>query len=149
MVTYTVERLADAQRELETLLPLHWREVAKHQDTIKLAPDWPFYYQQEASGKLHLLVVRAAGRMIGYHIAFVSPHPHYRHSLTASVDIYFVLPEYRKGRVGLRLFKEAEKSLKARGVQRILTSTKVDADKSLLFERLGYRRVEYVYSKLL
>lgn len=149
IVTYAVERLGDMQPELEALLPLHWREIARDQEIIKLDPDWPAYHALEAAGSFHAVVARSAGRMIGYHISFIRPHLHYRESLSAITDIYFVLPEYRRGRVGVELFKEVEKSWKARGVQKAFTGCKVAKDMQPLFERLGWKWIEKTFAKVL
>jgi GNAT superfamily N-acetyltransferase len=149
IVTYAVEHLRDMKPELENLLPRHWMEIARDQEIIKLDPDWDSYFAMENMGQFHGMVARCEGKMIGYHISFIRPHLHYRKSLSAIVDIYFILPEYRKGRVGVELFKEVEKSWKARGVQKAFTGTKVFHDMSKLFERLGWRFTEKLYTKVL
>jgi N-acetylglutamate synthase-like GNAT family acetyltransferase len=147
--TYAVEKLADTREELEELLPLHWDEIARDKDIIKLEPDWATYENLERVGQFHMMVARYEGKMIGYAIYFVRPHLHYLSSLSAICDIYFIHPLFRSGRTGLNLFKEAEKSLKMRGVQKIFTGTKVFADKSVLFEHLGYRLTEKLYTKVI
>jgi GNAT superfamily N-acetyltransferase len=149
IVTYAVERLADMHGEMELLLPLHWQEIARDRERIKLAPDWAAYFALENAGGLHVMVARAAGRMIGYHISFIRPHLHYRYSLSAITDIYFVLPEYRQGRVGIELFKQVEKSWKARGVEKAFTGCKVAKDMQPLFERLGWTWIEKTFAKVL
>ncbi len=87
--------------------------------------------------------------MVGYWIGIVRPHLHYADSLTAFTDIYYLDPAHRRAGAGRALFAEVERTLKARGVQRIFTATKVHLDHSALFESLGYNRVETVFSKLL
>lgn len=148
-VTFLVEPWSQCWRELSALWGAHWKEVATHQDTIKLAVDMQAYAHMEAAGSLHVVVARSAGKVVGYHLSFVRPHFHYRDSLTAYVDVYFVDPAFRKGMTGLRLFKFVEQSLKARGVQRIFTATKISHDKGDIFKHLGYKEVERVFSKLL
>lgn len=148
-VTYAVETLAIARAEMEALFPLHWAEVAVNRDVIKLDPDWPSYYALERAGQFHLLVCRVDGKMAGYHICFVRPHLHYRESLSAITDIFFIHPDYRAGRIGVQLFKESEKVLRARGVQKIFLGCKVSKDLTPLFERLGYTKIEFVFAKVL
>ncbi len=149
MVTYAVEKLADMKAEMETLLPLHWQEIARDKEIIQLKPDWDTYFALEACGVFHAVVARQEGEMIGYHISFVKPHLHYLDSLTAISDIYFLHPEHRKGRVGIQLFKEVEKSWKARGVQKAYTGCKVTKDMGPIFERLGWKFIEKIYAKVL
>jgi GNAT superfamily N-acetyltransferase len=69
--------------------------------------------------------------------------------LTAFEDIYYLKKEYRKGRVGLRLFQFAEDVLKKEGVNRVIMHTKVFLDNSRLFEYLGYKFTDKLFSKVL
>lgn len=151
LITYAVERLAEMHGELEELLPLHWDQIARDKDIIALAPDWDAYFALEAAGGFQCVVARCAGKMIGYHVSFIRPHLHYRHSLQAITDIYFVLPEFRRGRVGVQLFKEVEKAWRARGVQKAFTGCKIapGLDYQALFERLGWKWIEKTFAKVL
>jgi hypothetical protein len=45
------------------------------------------------------------------------------------------------------LFANAEKALKARGVQRLFTGTKLSKDASLIFERGGWNESERLFIK--
>ena len=79
------------------------------------------------------------------------PHAlHYAYK-EADSDIFFLAPEYRKGLAGARLLKFAEASLRAIGVERVFTRTKLSPQHDLgpLLERLGFRPIERVYSKIL
>jgi len=152
MITYTVEPFSQARPEMEKLLPLHWVELGRDQDNPKfrLDPDWDTYAQLEAAGQLMMMVVRIDGAMVGYWLGFVRRQLHYKNSLAASTDIYFLLKEHRRGRIGVELFKEVEKMLIARGVDKIYMGCKSapDLDRSALFEKLGYSRIEYMFAKV-
>jgi GNAT superfamily N-acetyltransferase len=87
--------------------------------------------------------------VIGYVIFMVQPHLHYKTCLTAFEDIYYLKPEYRKGRTGIRMFKYAEEVLKSVGVNRIIMHTKVHLDNSRLFEYLGYKNSDKLFTKIL
>lgn len=137
------------QHELIDLLPLHYSEIARDQEIIKLDPDWDSYFAMERMGQFHGMVARCAGKMIGYHVSFIRPHLHYKQSLSAITDIYFILPEYRVGRVGIQLFREVEKSWKARGVQKAFTGTKLAQDKGKIFQHLGWTEIERTFAKVL
>ena len=149
MITYAVERLHDVCNEMEILFPAHWLEVARDRETIKLKPDWPAYFQMEDAGQVQAIIARSEGQLIGYHVSFIRKHLHYADSLHAFTDLYFILPEFRKGRAGIQLFVEVEKAWKDRGVVKAFTGTKCDADKSRLFEHLGWSRTEYLYTKVI
>lgn len=149
MTTYCVEPLSIARPELEKILPLHWEEIARDRDVIKLDPDWDSYHALEANGQFFMMVCRVDGRMVGYHICFIRPHLHYKNSLSAITDIFYILPEYRAGRIGVQLFKESEKALKLRGVQKVFLGCKLSKDLTPIFERLGYKKIEYVFAKVI
>lgn len=147
--TYAVENWFEALAEMQALWPLHWDEVAMDKESIPLDPDYQAYAALANSGSMHLLVARQAGKMIGYHVSVVRGHLHYKTSLSSFTDMYFIHPDYRKGMVGVKLFKEAEKTLKARGVQKMSIGTKVSLDMSRIFERLGWTETERLYTKFI
>lgn len=153
MTTYCVETLARARSELEELLPLHWAEIARDRTNPKfqLAPDWDTYFALEAAGQFFMMICRVDGRMVGYFIGFVRRQLHYVASLALIADIYFVLPEFRKGRIGVELFKETEKAAKARGADKIYLGCKAatELDRTTLFQRLGYEKIEFVFAKVI
>jgi L-amino acid N-acyltransferase YncA len=147
MVTFVVEDWLEVKDEMSALWPAHWKEVALDHDAIPLDPDLELYDHLAESGMLHVLVARDEGRIIGYHLSIVKPHLHYRTSLHAQTDVYYIDPAYRKGMTGVRLFKEAERTLVARGVKKMITGTKMSLDMGKIFERLGWRETERTYTK--
>jgi hypothetical protein len=148
-VTFQEEAFSSLISELPELWNRHWDEVALDKEAVPLAPDWMGYKELERLGMLHIMTARADGKLIGYYFAFVRPHLHYRHTQHAWSDIFIILPEYRKGLTGYRLFVETEKMLKSLGVRKSYVVTKVHIPLKMLMKRLGYRFIERVYSKLL
>lgn len=148
MITYHVELLADCLNEIEAYLQAHFEEVATKKNNLG-APnmDVGAYCSMEISGQLHIVTARSNGSVIGYHVSFVRPHLHYKHILTAITDVYYVAPEYRKGNIAIKLFQEAERTLKARGVKRLFSGTKKHKDMSKIFEFMGWEEVEILHSK--
>lgn len=142
---YSVERWFDCKEEMKWLLPLHWKEIADPR--IPLDVWWNAY--DEMAEQLHIVTIRDENKIVGYHWSIVRPHLHYRQSLTAYTDIYFLHPDYRKGWNGVKLFKFVEQTLKARGVQRMYIASKKKLDMSLIFERLGWNKTEVVYTKII
>ena len=134
--------------EFERLFPEHYEELCVTKE-FPYEPDYPAYKRMAEAGMLRCITCRADGKLIGYIIFMVTPHLHYKSCMTAIEDLYFVSKEYRKGRVGIKLFQYAEKVLKERGVQRIVMHTKVHLDNSKLFEYLGYKMTDKVFSKML
>ena len=146
-VTYATEQWPDVLPELEHHWPRHWAEVAMHKDQIPLEPNYVEYQRLHDTGQLHITVARDRGECIGYLTAIIRPHLHYASSLSAFYDLYYVEPRHRLWMTGVRLFAEAEKALRARGVQRCFTGTKISKDASLIFERSGWEEAERLFIK--
>ena len=148
MLTFAVEMLRDCLPEMKGLLAQHWEEIGSTKDVMVLDPSYEEYLALEALGHTHVVIGRSAGRMIGYHVSFVRPHLHYRNTLSAIVDIYYVHPDFRGG-AGYRLFRFVDASLKQRGVKAIFTACKLKKDIGPLLERLGYVEHERLYKKVI
>jgi len=150
-ITYQVERWQTFYPDAEGLFPHHWREVALDQKEIPLDMDIDRYAALDEAGILHIVTARDRGRLIGYHTSLIMGHLHYRRSLHAMVDLYYISPLWRRGTTALRLFGTAHRTLKERGVIKIMSGSKVhDAlDNTRLFEFMGYRFAEKQFTKLL
>lgn len=146
-IRYAVEEWASVRPEMEALFPLHWKEIALDQEHIKLAVDYDRYDAIAKSGAGHIVTVRADGKLIGYHVSIVMPHPHYKNDLHAVCDLFFLLPEYRKGRIGIRMFQVVEETLRARGAVKMLASVKLHYDIGKVLGYLGWTEIERTYSK--
>ena len=148
MITYQVEKYSDVVPELAILYPEHYEEVeapVAHNEVLDL--NWDQYTNLDNAGMIQLVTCRSDGELIGYILYIVSRHLHVKTCLTAYEDIYFLRKQHRKGRTGIKLFQYAEQYLKSLHVNKILCSTKVHQDNSKLFEYLGYRFVEKLFSK--
>lgn len=148
MVTIQIEKWATFYPDGKEIFPAHWRELALHQEEIQLAIDEVKYQTLDAAEILLILTARDAEKLVGYYLWFLMPHPHYRTSLMGLTDMYYVLPEYRKG-TGLRLFRASEAELKARGVIKAITSCKAHQDHRRFLELMGWELSDYTMVKLL
>ncbi len=146
-ITYQVEAMHQCVDEMSILWDLHWNEIALDKARVPLDPDVTTFALMESLGQLVIVTVRNDAKIIGYHISIVRPHLHYKSSLTAYVDMYFLHPDYRGGMVGVKMFKFVEDALKDRGVERIYSGTKLHKDMGKLFERLGYNETERLFVK--
>ena len=144
---FAVEKISECIDDMRYLWSMHWGEIALDKEKIKLNPDIDTFQLLEDCDHLHIITLRDDGKLVGYHASIVRAHLHYKDSLTAYVDMYFIHPDYRKGRVGIDLFKYAEKSLSERGCERIYTGTKLHKDMGVLLSRLGHKETERLYVK--
>lgn len=147
MITCHVESFEERLSELQALLPLHYRELALNQDKVPLQPQYHVYIERERAGGLLFVTLRDSGELVGYFIGFIAPGLHYSTCLTCTMDIFYVRADKRSGSAGVRMFRFVETELKRRGVQRWFMGSKVHADASALFKRIGAEPVETYYSK--
>lgn len=148
-ISYQDEKFEDCLSELKEFAPIHHAELGLTPESVPLDMDWDRFIDMEETGRLHMLTVRDSGKLIGYHISFVTGHYHYKSTLHASVDLYYLKQEYRKSKIGLNLFIEAEKSLKKIGVVKIITGCKKKLDHTPLFEKLGYELSDLQFMKII
>lgn len=148
MITYHEEDPTVFFKELAPILPEHYEELCVTKD-FPLEPDFAAYDRLNTAGMLKAVTCRSDKSLVGYIIFIVQPHLHYRSCTTAFEDLYYVKKEFRKGRTGIRLFQFAEKVLKDAGVKRIILHTKIHMDNSRLFEYLGYKNTDKLFTKLL
>lgn len=148
-ITYQVEKWNDCIAEMLEYEVDHWMELGLEHQDVPQDINFDLYAQMCNAGSLHVVTCRENGHIIGYHITFVKTHPHYQSTLHGHVDLYYLKPEYRKSKIGVRMFKFAEESLKSIGVKKLITPTKKHLHHGALFEGLGFKEVESVYTKIL
>lgn len=149
MITCHVESFEQQLAELQVLLPEHYKELALNQAHVPLSPQYDIYIRRERAGELLFVTLRDAGALVGYFIGFIAPGLHYSTCLTCTMDIFYVRADKRTGSAGIRMFRFVETELRRRGVQRWFMGSKVKADASALFKRIGAEPVETYYSKWL
>jgi GNAT superfamily N-acetyltransferase len=146
MLTAHVESLSERLDELKSFFPMHWEELALNQKQVPLDPQYGIYLDRDEAGQVMLVTLRCHGDLVGYFVGFVAPGLHYATCLTLTMDIFYVLPEFRGAGGGFVLFKVVEAEAKRRGVKRMFVGSKMHKDASWLFQKLGYEPVETYYS---
>lgn len=127
----------------------HWAELAVDKK-IPWDLNHELYENMEAKGMLHIVTARMDGQLVGYHVGIVGPHLHYKSAGNMCYeDMYFLLPEFRAGGAGARLFMFVEKCLRDMGITKWFISCKVHEDHSELFKLLGFRNTDTAFSKVL
>ena len=150
MITFQYERWPDCVDEMRLLWPEHWAELALDRDSIQLSCDEEKYEHGDASNTLHIVTARSDGQLIGYYYGMLMRHLHYKDAgVMCYSDVYYLKPEFRKGSVGIRFLLAIKLSLKARGVVKWYISTKVHQDHGTLFEWLGMKCSDRVFTQTL
>lgn len=136
-------------KEIRPLLQRHWSEVALCDVYGPVDIDENAYRSAEAANMLRVYTARREdGILTGYAVYFVMPNFHYRTKLVAEADVFFLVPEERRGLAGLRLLRFADQELRKEGVNVIVQKVKVAHDCGALFKRLGYSHAENVWMKV-
>ena len=149
MITLQEESFSNAKEDFKPLLDLHWNEIARHKDDIKLNVDYESYRTLEELGLLHCVTARDEGKLIGYVISMVSRSLHYSDHLFANNDVLFIHPDYRGGSTFVKMLKFTERKLKQAGIKNFYIHMKLDYDFSALLERYGFTEIERNFEKQL
>ena len=145
---YKLENWFDCKEQMEWLFPMHWKEVALYQDDIDLDLWFDKYDAGAESGEFHVITVRDDDKIVGYYWFMIRFHLHYKNSLTAYTDMFYLHPSYRKGFNGLKLFKKFEEEAKKLGAERLISSCKLSLDLSKIFEKMNWDKTELIFQKL-
>jgi hypothetical protein len=82
-VVFQRETIAVVRPEVQSLIEMHYEEVAQFKQAQKLDPDWEAYDRLEKTGKAWLMTARADGELVGYIVMLVGFHLHYKTLSTA------------------------------------------------------------------
>lgn len=144
MTTFQVESVEAWEAECKDLVYAHWQELGLDLD-LEIAPDFEKMKLMENMGMFHVITVREDGRMVGYLLALISVHLHYKNApKMLVVDAYYVSPECRSG-TGVKLIRFTENLSKTLGAIKIYFSCKVHRDHSKLFTAMGYTLSDFAF----
>lgn len=149
MIVFCTEPWTSIRREIMPLWIVHHKEIADQADVgyITLDPDWTKYSALADRGSLHITAARKSGVLVGYIFAVVETGLHYRSTLFAHIDLYWIDPERRGDWAGVRMFREFERAMRARGVVKLTGGRKLWMDTGPIFRRLGWKDDEVRSSK--
>ena len=151
METITVEQYSDGLvEEIKPLIQLHYDEIALNKEHVPLDPDWDTYAALAAAGRLLIVTARnEQNELIGYTVFFINNHIHYKSTKVANNDLLYLHPDYRRGRLGLRLIKDSETACGHRGVDKIMWHIKFAQDFRSILYRLGYADEDAIVGKII
>lgn len=148
-LVFSEEKVIDVWDELKILANMHWLETELYRHGHTFNPDLERYAQFNETGFYRLYCVRdtdADNRLIGDAGMYVTVSMHTQIPC-AMEDTWFLLPEYRKGRNGIKFFKFIEERLRLSGVREIICSTKITNRAGSLLEYMGYKHIANQYHK--
>jgi hypothetical protein len=147
-LTFAVEPWDEIKNVIHPFWVRHYLEIARDQDRIPLDPDWDKYDALDATHGLLIITARTEwGELKGYVFAFVGTHIHYKSTMCAFLDLYWLEMDARQGWNGVQMFRETERIMRELGIQKIFGMTKAHKDVGLIFQRLGWDQAETAYTK--
>jgi hypothetical protein len=146
MITFQKEAPMPFADEAMQLFKNHYDEIAERTDVIELDPNMEQYDVLFKKDMLEIHTIRDDGKLIGYSLWFITNHIHYKKSITASSDVLYISPNYRKGMLGYKFIKWTTEEIKKRNPQRIIFHVKPFLDYGRLLERIGGNFFEKIYS---
>lgn len=151
MLTFQVETWLNLERDGSEIFKVHYGELALHKQAMPMGLDNTIYLEFERLGLLLVLTARRDGKLVGYFVAItIHHHPHNKDGGKVSTcDMFYILPEHRRGGAGAKLLKAAESELRARGVKKASISTKLHFENGALLDALGWEPTDIVRQKLL
>lgn len=149
MISFSTEPWSQIKTEIMPLWLDHHAAIADPDDIDRIPPcaDWEKYDRCAANGSLHITAGRENGKLVAYAFVFVERGLHYSTTLFGHWDLYWVSPEARGHWVGVKLFKEVERAMKARGVVKMTNRRKLTHDTAAIFKRLGWKDIEIASTK--
>lgn len=147
-VAFQRERAHELWDEAFPLFRQHSAEQ-EHDQTIPLDPDIERYNLAEEVGLLRCFTARMDGVLIGYGVFGVCMSLRHRTLLEATQDSLYLIPNFRKGRIGIQFIRFMEAELKAEGVIVIRQHTHPDTPLDGLLPKMGYSLVHREWEKRL
>jgi GNAT superfamily N-acetyltransferase len=148
MITLQVERVETCWNELFPLAMAHWQGTKTYRRHEPFCPDRDRYMQYNEMGFFHLITAREGGTLVGYFGLYITNSMHSQLKM-ATEDTFFVHPDYRHGRLALRILKYVESYCQLLGVHELLFSCEIDNETGIqkLLNRLGYEAKIIQFSK--
>lgn len=151
MLTTQVENWSVLEREAQEMFKVHYDALALHKQEMPLGIDSAAYLDMERRGYLLVVTARRDGVLVGYHIWIVLDHHIHNKAggKVATSDMFFVLPEHRRGGAGAKLLMASKVELKKIGVKKASLSTKIHFENSELLDALGWEPTDIVRQMIL
>ena len=126
------------------------REYAEQANALLSAPtpQMEGYIKMEEAGYLHAIGAFIDGKLVGFAGLIVTVLPHYG-QLSASMESLFVSKAHRKSGAGLKLIKEAENMARDLGATSFAMTVPATGKLSSIASRIGYRKTNEVFLKVL
>lgn len=119
-------------------------------DGLKFGVDIEMYQTYEKLGCfIPIFAEDDLGINVGYMMFLLYPHPHYKGTIFATTDCFYIVPSYRGSTLFRDMLQYSEEVLRSRGVDYCQVTFSVQKDISPLAKRYGYKELDKVFYKRL
>lgn len=125
-----IEEMAEHEQE-------YWRETEAHYRKFPLKMKWHIFLKAQDVGALRMVTIRDNSVLKGMGILIITEDP-FCDCILASIVLIYIVPEYRKGRVGVELAKTLLDEARLSGAQLISAQTCLHNGVHRLYEYLGF-----------
>lgn len=146
MITVSREKWADCIDELMPLCQQVFALVEAEITGLPLDFDHDLYNDLDSKDLLHCIVMRDAGRAIGFHWVVISAMPRHKGYNQAHTDAIFVAPEHR--RHSNKLLHFSQEYIKQRASFWTLANLDPN-DRALMWQKKGFQPIETIMFKKL
>lgn len=144
-MTYQEEAFPDFIDDGLPLMVAHHKEIDLFGKDLDI--DLQTYIDCNEIGTLKIYTIRDESKLVGYCAFFLFQHPHHKTSLQAKQDVLFI-DKTKRGR-GIPFLRYCETELKGIGVDTIHQCVPQSNDWGKLLERMGYHKLETIYTRSL
>lgn len=133
--------------EIMPLLKMHFAENARNSEFYgEFDPSIDTYSTADANGALRVFTVKEKGNIVGYQTFFVCEHPHSQDLITATQDVLYISPTFRRGMIAFRFIKWCAAQLAEDGIGIVHQVVPARKNYGSMFQRLGYQLEDMCYS---
>lgn len=138
MLEYAVEPLTPAViEEMAEHQQKYWEETEAHYRKFPLKMKWHIFLKAQDVGALRMVTIRDDAVLKGMGLLIITEDP-ICDCILASIALIYVVPEYRRGRVGIELAKMLLDEARLSGAQLITAQTCIHNNVQRIFEYLGF-----------
>jgi len=131
----TLGKLSDIQN-FDELSKQHW-------DSFNNKPP---NFNKEILSQMDVVIAKDKETPIGYVFFMIFPSWYYT-ELWCQVDMFFLLPEYRRKGLGKKMFALVEKTAKEKGVSKLMSSYNIKLNLSSFYLSNGFNETHVAVSK--
>ena len=140
-------RLSEWMEDAQALFIEHWEEVAKVTGVPEPSLDLEYLEQAEESGSMFTIGAFVNEELVGYSVNSIGQTFNFDTLIIMDNEAIFIKKQYRAMLGGIRLIEESEKLAKERGATRAKWHTYTGTRAAALFDSLGYKPYDIIYTK--